>query len=129
MSRPAGDICARMRSTSCLAASACSLTLSGATANRSSQSSSGVGEFREGRLAIALVGAEKIVARPHRQAHQPMLKRCFAAEAAEFLKGLDPHFLGDVLDLAFQAGVAPDGGKDAGRILLHQRLEARGGRR
>ncbi len=36
----------------------------------------------------------------------------------ELLKRLDPNFLDDVLDFAFQASIAPGRGKDARRIFL-----------
>src|SRR2546429_1571066 len=70
------------------------------------------------------MAAEEIITSAHCQAHQPMFERGFATKAFELLKGLKPDFLDDVLDLAFAAGVAASGGKDAGRILLDQRLEA-----
>src|SRR6266516_1465357 len=55
-----------------------------------------------------------------------MLERRFAAKAAQFLKRLEPDFLRNVLDLAFQAGISAGRGKDARRVLLDQRLKACG---
>src|SRR6266567_3835745 len=50
----------------------------------------------------------------------------FAAEAFQFLKGLEPDFLNDVFDLAFSTGVAAGGGKNARGIFLDQWFEAFG---
>jgi len=55
-----------------------------------------------------------------------MFKRRFATITGEFFKGLEPDFLGNVLNFAFAAGVTASGGEDARRILLNQRLETRG---
>ena len=85
-----------------------------------------VRDFGKGRFAIALVGAEKIVASPHGQAHEPMLKWRVTPKTAQLLKRFDPDLLNDVLHFAFQPGIAPGGGKDARRIFLDQWLEARG---
>ena len=77
-------------------------------------------------LAVALVGAEKIVAGADGEAHEPVFEGRFAAKAREFLERLHPDFLDDILHLVFATGVAARGAEDARGIFFHQRLEARG---
>src|SRR5437016_6620187 len=77
----------------------------------------------EGGFAISAVSAKKIVTGADGQAHEPMFEGGLAAKSPEFLKGLQPNFLDDVLDFVLAAGVAAGRGKNAGRILLDQRLK------
>ena len=72
------------------------------------------------------MGSKKIVARPDRQAHQPMLERRFASKTAELLERLDPNLLHDIFHLAFAPGITARGAKNPRRIFLDQWLEAGG---
>src|SRR6185369_1330208 len=54
-----------------------------------------------------------------------MFERRFPAETAQFLKGLQPYFLDDVLHFALPTRIAPRGRKNPWRIFLDQRFEAR----
>ena len=83
-----------------------------------------LGKFGEGGFAVALVGAEEIVAGAYRQAHEPMLKGRLAPETRQLLEGLDENLLDDVLHFALPPRVAAGGGKNARLILDNQRLEA-----
>src|SRR5438876_5247190 len=67
--------------------------------------------------------SQKVVTSAHSQAHQPVLKRRFAAKTAQLLVSLGPDFLHDVFDFRFAPGIAPRGRKDPGRISRHQRFE------
>src|ERR1041384_3918416 len=53
-----------------------------------------------------------------------MFKGGFAAETVQFVKGLEPNLLDNVLDLALTPGVAAGGGEDARGIFVKQRFEA-----
>src|SRR5690349_10893269 len=72
------------------------------------------------------MAAQEIVAGPHREPHQPVFERSFAAKTLQLLIGFEPHLLDDVLDLTFAPGITAGSSKDAGRIFLDQRLEAGG---
>ena len=85
-----------------------------------------VGDVRKRHFPIALMCAQEIVTSPNGQTHEPVLERGVAAKAVQFMKRLEKHFLDDVFDFTFAAGVAAGGGEDTRLVLFQQRLEAGG---
>src|SRR5437867_1352850 len=69
------------------------------------------------------MGAKGVIAGAHGEAHEPMIEGGFAAKAAQLMKSLGPDFLHDVLNFAFAARIAADGGEEARRILPDERLK------
>src|SRR5688500_20336952 len=59
---------------------------------------------------------EEVVAGADGEPHEPMLEGGVAAEGVQLGEGLEEHFLDDVFDLAFAAGVLARRAKNAGLI-------------
>src|SRR6266852_3761130 len=69
------------------------------------------------------MAAQKVVTGAHRQAHQPMFERRFAAKTTQLQVSLAPNLLDNVFDFRLATGITARGGKDARRITGDQRFE------